>query len=286
LALLLAGCPAPPPDPDPAPAHPDPAPANEVVEPDPSSTAPAPALPHAPPGELLPNTANGHRSVGVADPTVHAEEIRFPIESGPAFANSQIFGAGGNGYGSSYPPPGGQENSRPNFSYPWRDNFCEVRSDKTNPACAGGLGHQGQDIRPPTCAVETYWIVAPERSTIAKIGDGFLLELHGLETGNVYRLLHMDRRKLAPVIFEKRAQGTPVERGERLAKVSNILTPDTTTTHLHFEIKKAVVRGGGVTSVELVSPYTSLVEAYLDLLAANPAQFDPVATLPPSCAPL
>ena len=32
-------------------------------------------------------------------------------------------------------------------SYPWRDNFCEARNFGVG-QCAGGFGHQGQDIRP------------------------------------------------------------------------------------------------------------------------------------------
>ncbi len=35
-------------------------------------------------------------------------------------------------------------------SYPWRDNFCESRSFEVW-QCAGGYGHQGEDIRAAAC---------------------------------------------------------------------------------------------------------------------------------------
>ncbi len=37
-----------------------------------------------------------------------------------------------------------------NFAYPWRDNFCEHRTYEVS-QCPGGMGHQGQDIRPSFC---------------------------------------------------------------------------------------------------------------------------------------
>ena len=43
------------------------------------------------------------------------------------------------------------ESAADNFSYPWRDNFCERRGFPVG-QCPGGHGHQGQDIRTRPCA--------------------------------------------------------------------------------------------------------------------------------------
>ena len=86
------------------------------------------------PGSLMPGT--GTRGLGGRpDRTVYAG-IRFPLGDAPAFANSQVFH--------------GREADPTNYTYPWRDNFCERRYFYVG-QCPGGLGHQGQDIRPASC---------------------------------------------------------------------------------------------------------------------------------------
>jgi hypothetical protein len=298
-ALLCVGC---QPQTAPEPREEAPPPASEqtreTVEPLPQSSAPAPDLPHAPPGELLPASATNFGSIGVTDGAVVAPFMRFPLESGPAFANSQIFNPGGGGYAykkvggplTNYPGPGGSENTASNFAYPWRDNFCEVRT-WTNALCASGDGHLGQDVRPATCEREEYWIVAPERSEVKRIGDTFEVQLYGLETGIVYALQHMDSANgILPRIRQARAdKSIVIERGERIAKVSNILGATArTTTHLHIEIWEGGFRDGANKGVRPMPPYTSLVESYLDLVAENPEQVFPVeqpAQGPGACAP-
>ena len=118
------------------------------------------------PGDIIPGTGF-RRKGGVADYTVYSK-IRFPIAAAPAFANSQSFMNWGNceatgRYGagkldgiSAYRcRVSGQtlisdESAAANYSYPWRDNFCETRNFYVG-QCPGGLGHQGQDIRPASC---------------------------------------------------------------------------------------------------------------------------------------
>jgi hypothetical protein len=64
------------------------------------------AFSYDPPGQLVAGSGKGR-----VDMNVYAPGIRFPIESGPAFANSQVWGRGGN------EGTGGQCDKE-NFSYP------------------------------------------------------------------------------------------------------------------------------------------------------------------------
>ena len=74
--------------------------------------AAAQSFSYKPAGELKPGSGRGR-----ADGTVYVPGMRFPIEKGPAFANSQVYGRGGMHGGG-----GGQCDSA-NYSYPWRDNY-------------------------------------------------------------------------------------------------------------------------------------------------------------------
>src|SRR6201994_4997056 len=89
---------------------------------------------YRPVGDILANSGR-HGLGGRVDLTAYSQ-IRFPIEKTPAFVRSQSFGKR-----IRLEPPG----------YPWRDNFCEARSFQVG-QCAGGFGHQGEDIRPGACA--------------------------------------------------------------------------------------------------------------------------------------
>ncbi|RZJ24519.1 MAG: M23 family peptidase, partial [Brevundimonas sp.] len=130
-------------------------------EPTPEPPAPEPvSWPHDAGGVLTPGSGSG-----ATDPTVWAAGMRFPMEAGPAYANSQVYGYGG----FAAPGPGGQCDAR-NYGYPWRDNFCETRS-WSNGLCPAGKGHQGQDIRPATCEKKVHWVVAAESGRITSIGS-------------------------------------------------------------------------------------------------------------------
>ena len=102
----------------------------------------------SPPGELEPGSGSGLR-----DNTIYFPNIRFPIEAAPAFLNSQVYRPGGMHGG------GGGQCAGANYSYPWRDNYCETRS-WAMPLCPSGKGHQGVDIRPGTCKADLHWAVA------------------------------------------------------------------------------------------------------------------------------
>lgn len=278
LALFLAACPEKPPAPD--------APPGVATRPpvEPLALSPAPQLPHAQPGELLDRSAFDFKSVGVTDTAVVAPLMRFPIQKGPAFANSQIFLPGGFGYKWTdaivYPGPGGTENVASNFDYPWRDDFCEVRRAK-NEICNGDVGHEGQDIRPSTCTIGAHVAVAAERSKVRRIGQTHLVLLYGLDSGHVYTYLHLARPLAQGVV-----KGAILERGAAVGFISNIQSATaTTTTHLHFEISAGAAAEGSNKGVEFLPPYTSLVESYLDLVAENPDQFSPVPQ-PANCKPL
>src|SRR4029077_15075849 len=108
------------------------------------------------PGDIIPGTGF-RRKGGGADYTVYSR-MRFPIAEAPAFANSQSFmnwgnceetgrtGAGKLDRVSAYRcRVSGQtlisdESARANYSYPWRDNFCDHRNFYVG-QCPGGLGH-------------------------------------------------------------------------------------------------------------------------------------------------
>src|SRR5262245_29114274 len=86
-----------------------------------------------PPGKLV--TGSGR---GFVDTRNYAPGMRFPIESAPAYANSQVWGHGGSN------ASGGSQCDGVNYSYPWHDNYCETRTWPIS-LCPAGTGHQGQD---------------------------------------------------------------------------------------------------------------------------------------------
>jgi len=225
----------------------------------PASSAPAAAptspaaagsgFTHDPPGSQ-------HATGGKAftDPTEFAPGMRFPIDQPSAWANSQVYGHGGES------GPGGGQCDSANYSYPWHDNFCEARAYKT-PLCPSGNGHQGQDIRPARCVKARYVAVAAEAGTITHIGS-YTVYLTA-EDGRLFRYLHLQMDQL------KVRVGDHVERGEPIGLVSNNFGKTATTIHLHFEIKEPVTRGGKALTT-FVPPYSSLIDAYRRLLAGTP----------------
>ena len=105
---------------------------------------------------------------GRVDYHVYAR-MRFPIAFAPAYVKSQSFMPWGDCYrtgtvgrmgrkGAAYRckvndmPLVFDESAAVNFTYPWRDNFCEQR-DFLVGQCPGGYGHQGEDIRPAKCVL-------------------------------------------------------------------------------------------------------------------------------------
>ncbi len=205
----------------------------------------------SPAGQLTPAKSGQGRN---GDNYIYAPGIRFPIESAPAYLNSQVYGIGGL-YGAK-----GSLCSEKNYQYPWHDNYCEKRRWGM-PLCSGGKGHQGVDIRTATCEKKKYYAVAVEDGTITYIGK-YTVKLRG-KSGRTYRYLHLD----SPSVLVKR--GAKVNRGDRLGLVSNNMGSTKTSIHLHFDIKETIKIDGKSTKV-YVPPYTSLIDAYKRLLHGNP----------------
>jgi murein DD-endopeptidase MepM/ murein hydrolase activator NlpD len=241
--------PTPDPTPDPEPT-PDPQP-----DPQPDPTEP-PKDPNGntflfePAGKLLAGSGTG-----VETDTIYAPGMRYPTEVAPSFPNSQVYMRGG------YLGPAGGQCDAENYSYPWRDNFCEKRNWDT-PICSSAKGHQGQDIRPATCKKGIHWAVAAEAGQITSIGS-YTLTLTAA-SGIRYRYLHLKMDALAVAL------GDTVTRGQRIGLVSNDFGGSPTTIHLHFEIKTTVLLPNGTSQIHFAPPYTSLVDSYKRLLKGTP----------------
>lgn len=192
------------------------------------------------PGDLIPGSGQG-----AEDYTVYAPGMRYPMEAGPSFPNSQVWGHGG---GSG---PGGGQCDIENYSYPWRDNYCETRSWDM-PLCPSGVGHQGQDIRPPTCDPGVHWHVATEAGTVTNVGSYSVYVTAG--DGTRFDYLHGSGNVVGV--------NQSLAKGERINKTDNEFGGTPTTYHLHFNIKQDVAGVGFV----FVSPYMSLVESYEELM--------------------
>lgn len=208
---------------------------------------------YRPAGEL--QAADGRPSrpgAGRVDSRVYAPGMRFPMEEGDAYANSQIYGPGG------YMGPGGGQCSASNYSYPWYDNYCESRS-WTMPLCPSGTGHQGQDIRPATCDDNVHWIVAGADGTITNDDrdGGYAVYLMG-DDGTRYDYLHMRSTTVSV--------GQRVSRGDRLGRASNRFGGTATTIHLHFNLRQNV-SGVGTT---YAPTYMSLVSSFEEMTGPPP----------------
>lgn len=211
-----------------------------------------------PPGKLVTGSGEGR-----VDDTVFAPDMRFPIESGPAFANSQVWGVGGSS------GPSGSQCEEPNFSYPWHDTYCETRSWDM-PLCPSGTGHQGQDVRASTCEKGVHPVVAVADGTITNVGS-YSVYLTTAD-GTRFDYLHMSDLQIKV--------GDVVTRGQRIGMVSNQFGGSATTVHLHFNIRQNVEGVGQV----YVPPYPSLIKAYKTLMGWDPPE-TPDASTPDADVP-
>lgn len=197
---------------------------------------------YLPPGDLLPDSGQG-----LPEMTVFAPGMRYPLEMGPSYPNSQVYMNGGS------KGPGGSQCDEVNYSYPWRDNYCETRSWDM-PLCPAGVGHQGQDIRAPTCEKDKHQVVATAAGQVTNIGSYSIYVT--TPSGQRFDYLH---GAVSTIVV---GLGDQVEVAQPLVKVSNNMGDTPTSIHLHFNIKQDV---GGVGFV-YVSPYMSLVAAYKELM--------------------
>jgi len=240
----------------------------------------SPTFTYHSPGDLLPGSGmRGHS--GRPDYTVYSK-IRFPLAETPAFANSQSFNHWGDcdqtgrvslgalGKTALYRCRVNDQlliaDESVNYAYPWRDNFCEHRYFYVGD-CPSGLGHQGQDIRPSSCAqrIEGANRCEPYQHDAVAARDGIVLRAPGeialyivTNTTNErvrFRYLHMFPKYLDQ---DRMVSGRVVHEGEVVGKVGNFFRRERATTyHLHFDIQVPTKYGW-----VFVNPYMSLVAAY------------------------
>jgi hypothetical protein len=238
------------------------------------------------PGDILPGTGF-RRKGGVADYTVYSK-IRFPLADAPAFANSQSFmnwgdcdatGRAGAGFLDGVRTYRCRVNGRrlvldesagDNYSYPWRDNFCEHRYFYVG-QCPAGLGHQGQDIRPAFCKqrIQGANRCEPYLHDVVAVRDGAVLRAPTQEALYLvvnapnerirFRYLHMFPRQFNAAGL---VSGRLVHEGEVIGKVGNFFRRERATTyHLHFDMQVPTKYGW-----VFVNPYMTLVTAYERLI--------------------
>jgi len=241
------------------------------------------------PGKLMAGTdVGGHEGVG--DRTVYGD-ILFPIRVAPSFAQPQVFMHWGNclsdpGTTDSEIPlprqPGDthdryrcKQNTKEllhweghpeNYSYPWRDNFCEAR-DRPTPECPGALGHQGQDVRasscPPDsgdadrCQADVYEVVAVADGNAFRDGNKIRLIVDPGRLYYVYRNMNSNTLDAAGM---RDQQNNPVHKGQVIGKVGNFDgVRGGTSTHVHFEIHPG-------SAAARFNPYMTLIRAYERLI--------------------
>jgi murein DD-endopeptidase MepM/ murein hydrolase activator NlpD len=258
-----------------APEPPAPANANEPGKvPSPAQPAADPGFRYHPPGLLAVRDATAKRG-RQDDRKVYAPNMIFPLrlEAGRfASMNSQIWGYGGGGY-NGVGEAGGTECDPRNYDpMQQRDNFCEVRG-WSMPLCPSGEGHQGQDIRPPSCKDNTWDVVAVVDGIITLVTSNTTVKLKGND-GTVYEYLHMHPDSI------KVKEGSKVKQGDVVGRVSKYMNGTRSTTyHLHFNVRQRIEVGSKVLEV-YVPPYASLVAAYRRSKGLD-AGIDPTGELVP-----
>jgi murein DD-endopeptidase MepM/ murein hydrolase activator NlpD len=246
------------------------------------------------PGDLIPNS--GYKKLpGRADYRVYAE-MRFPIANAPAYVKSQSFMPWGDCYRSGHTGRLGRkdnqysckvngiplvfnESAAVNFTYPWRDNFCELR-DFLVGQCPAGYGHQGQDMRPANCVLKNAGAdrCLPYQHSVAAVRDGLIWRLPGnlgayivINTPHEFvrfRYLHMNPKFMDD---DGLVTGRQVSQGEIIGKVATWGDFESGTSyHLHFSMQ-VVTRRGWV----WVNPYTSLVLAYERMIGGRGTELKP-----------
>ncbi len=261
----------------------------------------APEFTYFSPGDLIPGSGPKKTGAGRADYTVYAR-MRFPISSAPDFANSQSFNSWGNcdftgrsaRVAQKDAPYSCTVNGRrlifdeaaaPNYSYPWRDNFCEHRHYYVG-QCPGGHGHQGQDIRPGSCTLYNSGSdrCLPYKHDVVAVHDGMILRpskhealylfINTADTHARVRYMHMNPHQLDA---DGVLSGRVVSEGEVIGKVGNFNRHEHGTTyHLHFDMQVPTRIG-----YLFVNPYMTLVSSYERLIGARGTEIKPGDTVPP-----
>jgi hypothetical protein len=252
------------------------------------------------PGDILPGTGMNGRS-GRDDATVYAD-IRFPMARAPAYINSQSFmnwgncdltglvRLGGHGREAAYRCRVNDirllNDETKNYAYPWRDNFCEHRHYQVT-QCPGGLGHQGEDIRPSTCKLHDDGAdrCEPYQDEVVAVRDGMVWRSAGDEALYLttdapgqhvrFRYLHMNPHMLD---LAGMVSGRALSAGEVLGPVGNYGAREGGTSyHLHFNMQ-VPTRQGWV----FVNPYMTLVAAYQRLIGGRGQVVNDTMLAPPA----
>ena len=233
------------------------------------------------PGYLIPDTG-WHKMPGRADYHVYAR-MRSPIADAPSYVKSQSFMPWGDCYKSGRSGPLGRkgaeysckvnglplifdESAAVNWTYPWRDNFCELR-DFLVGQCPGGYGHQGEDIRPGNCVLNNEGAdrCEPYQHNVAAVREGVIwrspgnigvyIDVNTKDAFIRFRYLHMNPKFMDA---EGWVSGRKVSEGEIIGKVATWGDYEKGTSyHLHFNIQ-VFTKVGWV----WVNPYMTLVAAY------------------------
>jgi len=222
------------------------------------------------PGQILSGTGFRGNS-GRADYTVYSQ-IRFPLADAPAYANTHMFQ-------SRNRMPLFDPSGSPNYSYPWRDNFCERRGFPVG-QCPAGIGHQGQDLRPPRCKPAPGEDRCQPHDDLVAVRGGVILRSPKQEAAYLFinsanehirfRYLHMNPRKMDE---DNLLSGRRVYEGEVIGQMSNYSDKvGGTSYHLHFDVQVPTENGW-----VFVNPYMTLVAAYERLIGARGVELgDPV----------
>ncbi|TFV34590.1 M23 family peptidase [Bradyrhizobium frederickii] len=223
----------------------------------------SPDFTYRPSGDIIPNT--GYRKQGGHPDVMVYAQIRFPLEKAPAFVRSQSYGK--------------RDRSDGPTAYPWRDNFCESRSFEVW-QCAGGYGHQGEDIRAADCPPpgEGREPCDPKRRAVVAVRDAIVirgakdqaatLQVNSRTEHIRFRYMHMNPHAMNA---DGVLSGRIVTEGEKIGVISNYLDhPAGTSLHLHFDAQ-VFTRDGWI----WVSPYVTLVSAYERLIRARGREIGP-----------
>lgn len=257
------------------------------------------------PGDLIENS--GWRKMpGRIDYTVYAH-LRFPIANPPAYVKSQSFLPWGDCYrtgrtgkiGRKDSPYSCKVNGQPltfnegapaNFTYPWRDNFCEVR-DFLVGQCPGGYGHQGEDIRASNCVVQNDGSdrCLPYQHSVAAVHDGLMWRTPGnlgayIVWNNENEHARVVYLHMNPKMMDEDGvvSGRIVSAGEIIGKVANWGDYENGTSyHLHLSLQ-VFTKVGWV----WVNPYMTLVAAHERQLDARGREISGPAPAIPDKKPI
>ena len=238
-------------------------------------TEPSADFTYRAPGNIIMGSGY-HKQTGRPDFNAYSQ-IRFPLEA-EAFVHSQSFGRRGSS----------DRSDKPNATYPWRDNFCELRSFEVG-QCASGFGHQGEDIRPGACPAKRDGADAcdPRQQPIFSVRDGVVIRAPSQQAVTLqvnsrtehirFRYMHMNPSAMDA---DGVLNGRRVAEGEKLGVVSNYLDhPNGTSRHLHFDVQ-VFTRDGWI----WVNPYVTLISSYERLIGGRGHEIGPEIASAPAVA--